>query len=838
MRDATRDEPAGGQAARRTGGRLGRPWSRRLRAAAGIGALTLVAGLAGGAAAAGAAPVLPAVSPAPGAMLTGSPRDAAVRLPGPPPAGSTLEILGSDGSDMGTGPTTARGDLLERAAQPLAPGVYTLVWQAGASAGSSTFTVWHGGPLPAEALRAERGGPTLRPIGHLGGLAAALALCEAVAALGAAVYGGRRAPGVIRRAGLGIFAGALYWALAHAAAASGAPPLAVPLSPLGRVLLLHGVGRDALLCAVAGFVILCLPRRAGAAAACFAALALALAAAAIPVLRGSGAPAVAVTCAALGLAGAGLYAGPWLVARRRREEPPVPALPRVAGAALAVLGGGALALLLGFRPRHEPLADAALALLALAGLLGRPGARGAAAQGAALLSGAAAAILISPALASAAPLAGRALVPPVSAWALRSEEPGSAGSAVALDLASGQPGANVIRVRDAGWPGDRLVLRAASAAQPSVARSVTLPETSPGVFEAASDAFSLPGAWKVSAGGASFVLVVGDPPEVDGCPLGFSDLRVAVAGLPGGGPVTAFAVDPGDGSQALAATARGVFATRNGGLDWSAATGPGGATVLAVGRYGEWFAGGAGGLSASQDGGAAWAPVGGIPGAVAAMADPLYPDGTPAWVLSAGEVLQSVLQYTPQGFVPGWLATGQAPAGARLLVALPTGGTGADLAAGGAPGLEVSTDGGRDWTSEAPGLGAVAALARGGSGLWAAGQGGLWQAPAALGPWTAMPLGANGGPVSGLAVGGSVGQDVLAFVPGRGLLWSADAGAAWTNLGCPDLAPSAMASAFQPGGPNKGTGPLGYIGLADGQVLAVLPPAGAGSAQPGQGAAG
>ncbi len=765
-----------------------------------------------------------AVRPAPGVVLTSGPRAVTVHFPASPAPPVQLQVLDTRGDER-AGPVGVRGTVAQVAVAAMAPGTYTVLWSTGQAQGASTFTVWRGGPLPPSLARAAYGGATAVPPGFWLDLWTTVALAGALFFLGgAAGVGGAPRHGTARRGALSLIAGAVSAALERVALAADAGFPRLLRSPLFPALVGRGVALDGLLAAAVALLgLVALPRRRPLAIGA-AALTLGLLVATLPPLRtGALLPAWAAA-AGLALAAGGLPG----LSRRRTQE--ARTATRWIGAALAASGGVVLflrvvaagpALSAGPLPLAAGLGTLA-GLIALAcAVLPRPP-RGAAACGALSLVVAAAAF--SPVLTRPAPGVRGALT-------LRGNgTPGVSVSSggVTLRLSSARAGANTVEVLDGRTDTPLLPLTISLVGGPRVSGTVGAVRMAAGVYAAATTAFSVPGTWRVTVAGRTLAVRVGGN-SLGAC-RSFPGRAARWAAL--GGPVLALTAAPGAPDTALAATARGVFATSNGGRTWTLAGDPGRTTALAVDRYGQWWAATPAGLRTSQNGGVSWLPVPGLKGAAGAVFTPVYPSGVPLWAVVGGSLFERTWQTTFTGLQTTWGLAATVPAGAALFTAVPpavpqAGQAGAarwqgqpvSLLAGGPGGLWQSTSGSASWARvlSAP----VRDVAVGAGALWAAGPDGLYAAAHAAGPWRAVQ---GLGGATAVAVGGPSGGTLFAARPGAGLLRSTDGGRTWTSAGCPVGTVTLLAGTYERGRPAPlSPEPVVYLADARGDVVAVMP---------------
>ncbi len=765
-----------------------------------------------------------AVDPAPGAVLTAGPRAVAVRFPAAPTPPVQLQVLDTQGDERAAGPVGVHGTVAQVAVATAASGTYTILWSSGRAQGSSTFTVWRGGPLPPSLARAAYGGATAARPGFWLDLWTAVALAGALFFLGGtAATGAAPRRGTARRGALFVIAGALLAALERVALAAGVGLPRLVRSPLFPALMGRGVALDGLLAAALALLALAVLARRRPLAIGAAALTLALLLATLPPLRtGALLPAWA---AAAGLA---LTAGALPGLSRRRSQEGGAGI-RWIGAALAVGGGvvlGLRAAAAGLALGTDPIPLAAglgtlAALVALAcGVLPRPP-RGAAAGGALCLVVAAAAfspVLTRPAAGARGALTLPSGTPGVSARSGR----------VTLRLSSALAGVETVEVLDGGAAARLLPLTISLVGGPRVSGRATAVRVAAGVYAASTTAFSVPGTWRVTVAGQALTVHVGGS-SLGAC-RSFAGAANRWAAL--GGPVLALATAPGAPDTALAATARGVFATADGGRTWTLAGDPGRTTALAVDRYGQWWAATTAGLRTSQDGGVSWLPVPGLNGAAGAVFTPVYPSGVPLWAVVRGSLFERTWQTTFTGLQTTWGLTATVPGGAAFFTAVPpavprTGSAGSarwqgqpvSLLAGGPGGLWQSTSGRAAWARvlAAP----VRDVAVGVGALWAVGPDGLYTAAHAAGPWRAVP-GLGGG--TAVTVGGPSGGTLFAARPGAGLLRSTDGGRTWTSAGCPVGTVTLLAGTYVRGRPAPlSPEPAVYLADARGDVAAVLP---------------
>jgi hypothetical protein len=768
-----------------------------------------------------AAPAPPVrVWPAPGAVLTSAPHAVTIRFARVASGPVQLQVLDTHGRERAA-PDVQRGAVVTAPVAADAPGLYTILWTDGGISGSSTFSVWRGGPLPPPLLRAAYGGTGDRPVGGFWlDLWTGLALAGAVLFLGRALAPtGRPARDAgVRRGALALAAGAVLATGERVAGEIGVGFPHLLSSPLLPALLTRGAAADALLAAGIALVAVVLPRPrmfAGGAAA----LALLLLLASLPPLLEGG-----VLPAWLAATGLALAASRLSTAPRRRGEPSADG--RVPWLALALAGTGMawFALLDGGLPRPAGtpvLLGAVTAGLALVcGALPRPSRRLAACGIAAALAGAA---LCGSGWTGPSPWAPIPWGAPRGAWAVRAGH-GAAG----LRLSSPVPGPQTLELLAPGARGRGLAVQLARVQGPPLRRTLEAVRRRPGVYVAVSDALSVPGTWQVDFAGQALRVRLG---AVDAASCR-SFVGRPDRWAPLGGPVLALVASPGAPNVALASTPSGVFATDDGGRRWVAAGDPGRATALAIDRYGQWWAATPAGLWTSTDGGVRWQPTAGVGGPASAVFTPLYPSGVPLWAVVAGSLWQRDWQLGFLGLTTSWQVAGAMPAGIRFALAVPPAvqppsppgpvnwqGQPVTLLAGGATGLWQTT-------SAAPGswvrvlAAPLRAAAVGAQALWAVGPDGTYTASAAGGPWRRLP-GAPGG--SAVAVGAH-GTDVFVAAPGAGLLESSDGGATWRTAGCPLGEVTALAGTFTPARPDPmGGAPTLYLADARGDVVALLP---------------
>ncbi len=760
--------------------------------------------------------------PAPGSVWTTAPAAATVPLP----AGATgdVAILNTAGNTVAHAQGTATSGALRLRLPTLAPGLYTLRWQAGTQRGGSTFTVWDGGPLPPRLERAAYGGPTARPERWLLGLLAAAALAGGAVGIGTLTGSTARRRAVQRRALAVTAVAEAVAAIVHSTAAAGLGPLAVWQSPLLGPLLTRGVALDGLIAAALAAVGAALAPRLGRAAVALAALAEGFALLALPAVQGAGAGALALAWTAA--CSLGLFAGAWphllrapgagLGGRFRPIPDPAPAL-RTMAAIVAV--AVAVPLWLHWHPLNGTLAWVLAGAAAAGAILGRPGARRRRALRAATLAGLASSVLLAPALGAAAAAAGRPHLGGI-VW------PSAHSSGrMRLQVAPLQAGVNVLQLVDPVASATTLPAVATNLDTPGLTRRVQLQRSGPGHYVLRTDALSLPGHWRITAGGARFGITVPAQGQATagGCSDGFTLHPTRIAHLPG--PIVALTTNAGDGSIALAATPTAIYATADGGRRWTPAGRLSGVQTLAIGRYGSWYAGGSGGLQVSHDGGAHWGPVGGVQGAVQALAMPLYPAGVGDWAVVGNRLYVRHLRVTVHGTLPLWSPAGAAPAGLAALLAI-GGGTAGHVTTtlvGSGHGLWQGQGG--NWKAVASPLQSLHGLVATKAGVWALGASGVARAATPSGPWHRVSLGAigSGGQPTALGVAGSGGRDILVGVRARGLLLSRDHGAHWSLAGCPGGTPTAIAATYSRSAPptNSASTPLAYVGDAAGNVAAI-----------------
>ena len=760
--------------------------------------------------------------PAPGSVWTTAPAAATVPLP----AGATgdVALLNTAGNAVAHAQGTAASGALRLRLPTLAPGLYTLHWQAGDQRGASTFTVWRGGPLPPRLQRAAYGGPTARPARWLLGLLAVAALAGGAVGIGSLTGSTTRRRALQRRALAFMALAETAAAVVHSAAAAGLGPLAIWHSPLLGPLLTRGVALDALLAAALAAAGAVLAPRMGRAAVALAALAEAFALLALPVVQAAGPGALAL--AWIAACSLGLFAGAWphlLRAPRvggggrgRAVPDPAPALRTLAVAvALAVT----VPLWLYWHPLGGTRAWVLAGAAAAAVLLGRPGARRRRALRAATVAGLAGSILLAPALGAAAAAAGRPHLGGV-VWS-----PARSQGRLQLQIAPLQAGTNVIQLTDPAATAATLQVVATNLDVPGLAGQLRLQRSGPGRYVLRTAALSLPGQWRIAVGSVHFAVRVPPPGQAgsSSCRTGFTLHPTRVAHLPG--PIVGLATNAGDGAIALAATPTALYATADGGQRWTPAGHLSGVRSLAIGRYGTWYAGGSFGLRVSHDGGVHWRAANGVQGAVQALSMPLYPPGAGGWALAGNRLYVRHLRVTVHGTLPLWSPAGPAPAGMAAILAI----------GAGKPGHVTTTlvgSGGGLWRGQAGHWKAVKSPLRdprsvvpARAGIWALGGTGLAEAATAAGPWHRVSLGAigAGGRPTALATTAGGGATVLVGVRARGLLVSSDGGAHWSLAGCPGGTPTAIAGTYSTSAPpaNSASAPLAYVGDANGDVAAI-----------------
>ncbi len=748
----------------------------------------------------------PEVSPAPGAVLVSSPAEVQVTLPSAPPAGSQLQVLDAAATDRNQGGTTISGDTLRVQLPALGAGTYTILWQAGSRTGASTFTVWHGGGLPAPVVRALRGGPGPAPAALPEGLLLGLALAEAAVAIGGLAYGRKRSLTAQRSAGL------LLAASATAAALLRTSTVAATLGDghLALSTLWGGLPLIDLMAALAGLLAAVVAEAAPLAALLSGAAGLMLLAS-IPALRASAPGVFALSVVAyLGLS---VFAGAWPHAWRTSIEP-APLL-RWVGVGAALAAGVPLLSL--WHPLGGVAATLAVLCALLSVLLGRPGRRrGMWALGGALV-GIVPLILLAPALARSSPRAGRPRSLPAMSM---SATTGSSG--VRFFLSSSTAGTQTLGLAVPGLTAPQVTVQLQSLQYPSVRWTVPLARLRAGSYAATSGALSLPGGWKAKVAGATFAFDLHAPNLAEVCPAGMAGLPLAEVTL--GAPVRAIVTAADDGDVALAATAAGVFSTADGGRHWLPAGHLAGVTALAIGQHGKWFAATPAGLLESTDGGRTWSPTP-IHGAVDALVSPLYPTGLGIWALGQGRVLHRPFGATIRALSPYWTVVGTAPAGVTAPLPLPpsTGGyTATGILAADTAGLVWSPNGGRTWQQAPAPPGTISTLAAGPTGLWAAGSGGVFFASRPTGPWHQVPVGIGTDPASvAVAANGAV----LVDLDLQGVFLRAPGARNFRRIGCWSPALTALAGTYHAGGPvqDTATTTLAYWGDAEGDVVALLP---------------
>lgn len=450
------------------------------------------------------------VQPTPGVVLTAQPRTVSVHLPDAPARDARLAVYSGAQTDLGNGPPQHAGNTLTVRVPRLQPGTYTVVWNSGADAGSSTFTIWNGGPLPPSLLRAAYGGPTQSRLPARCGLCTLLALIGSLVGIGAFAFSGAREPvdrlpqgltgaltdgvwshrpipvrgrsrvRVLRSAALGTAVAAIIGALLHTSAVVGVPLGALAGNALAKPVLLRGVGLDGLVAALLALIAASLAKRASTTASLALGLGLIPTLRTIPALQGAG----GITfVAALALSvGLGLFAGAWAYALwlRTWSGP----LPRLLGLALALAAG--IPLLRHWKPLTGPLSTGALVACAAAVVLGRPNVSRRSTLAASTLA-LAIGIALAPALSLASRRAGGNLLPQQAHWAY--DSPAGSGS-VRLAVAPLQVGVNVMQVTDAGNHGAALPLTLTDADVPGLSRTVSLIRLSPGVYALATEALS------------------------------------------------------------------------------------------------------------------------------------------------------------------------------------------------------------------------------------------------------------------------------------------------------------------------------------------------------------